>query len=186
MAARMAPGMWQVWLAIAVCAVVLVVDFAVYRPARGRMERALQSARAIGLSLDPSQRPIIPPAPVQEFMMANSLPESEAAGAVQSGLLTASLIEEVTRLAGENGLVVTATEPGLTAQQSSGVVVRSNIRARGTYPEFLSYLDALARGPHLLTVDRFEITSGTGSDLNVAVSITRHVVKRTKPGQARR
>jgi len=186
MAARLAPGTWQVWLAIAVCAGVLAVDFTVYRPARARMQRALQGARAIGLSLDPSQRPIVPPPPVQEFMTANSLPEAEAAGAVQSGLLTASLLEEVTRLAGENGLVVTATEPGLTAQQATGVVVRSNIRARGTYPEFLSYLDALARGPHLLTVDRFELTAGSGSELNVAVSITRHVVKRTKPGQAHR
>jgi len=178
--------MWQVWLAIAVCAGVLAVDFAVYRPARARMERALQGARAIGLSLDPSQRPIVPPAPVQEFMMSNSLPEVEAAGAVQSGLLTASLLEEVTRLAGENGLVVTATEPGLTAQQATGIVVRSNIRARGTYVEFLNYLDAISRGTHLLTVDHFEITESSGSELNVAVSITRHVVKRTRPGHAHR
>jgi len=185
MAARPAPGMWQVWLAIAVCAGMLVVDFTVYRPARARMQRAIQGARSIGLSLDPSQRPIIAPAPVQAFMMANSLPEAEATGAVQSGLLTASLLEEVTRLAGENGLIVTATEPGLTAQQTTGIVVRSNIRARGTYPEFLSYLNALSRGPQLLTVDRFEITGSSGSELNVAVSITRHLLIRTKPGQAR-
>jgi len=186
MAAAVTNRMWQVWLAIAVCAAVLAVDFTVYRPARARMERALQGARTIGLSLDPSQRPILAPAPVQAFMMANSLPEAEAAGVVQSGLLTAGLLEEVTRMAAENGLIVTATEPGLTAQQSSGIVVRSSIKARGTYPEFLSYLDALSRGSHLLTVDSFEITESTGSELNVAVSITRHVLKRTKPGQAHR
>jgi hypothetical protein len=72
MAAAVTSRMWQVWLAIAVCAAVLAVDFTVYRPARARMERALQGARSIGLSLDPSQRPILAPAPVQEFMMANS------------------------------------------------------------------------------------------------------------------
>ena len=117
--------------------------------------------------------------------MANSLPEAEAAGAVQSGLLTAGLLEEVTRLAAENGLIITATEPGLTAQQATGIVVRSSIKARGTYPEFLSYLDALSHGPHLLTVDHFEVIGGGGAELSVAVSVTRHVIKRTKPGQAR-
>jgi hypothetical protein len=186
MPARLVPGKWQVWLAIAVCAAVLAVDFTVYRPARARMQRALQSARSIGLSLDPSQRPIVPPAPVQEFMMANSIPEADATGAVQSGLLTASVLEEATRIASENGLTVVATEPGLAAQQGANIVVRSHIRARGTYTEFLSFLDALSRGPHLLTVDRFEITAGGGAELNLAVSITRHVLKRTKPGQARR
>jgi hypothetical protein len=185
MAARV-PVVWPVWLALLTCAAVLATDVAVYRPARSRLQKALQGAKTVGLSLDPSQRPIMPPTSVQEFVTANSLPESEAASAVQSGLLTAGLLEEITGLASQSGLVVTATEPGLAAQQSGGIVVRAQIRARGTYAELLHYFDLIARAPHLLTVDRFEALGSGGAELNLTVAVTRHVLKRTKPGQVKR
>lgn len=176
------PRVWPMWLAVLICLGVLAADIAFYRPARTRLQQAVQGAKTIGLSLDPSQRPIIAPTSVQEFVAANSLSESDAASGVQSGLLTANLIEETTSLASQSGLVVTATEPGLAAQQSGGVIVRVVVRARGTYSELLHYLDGLAAGPHLLTVDQFKVISGSGPEIGIEIAVSRHILKRTKPG----
>lgn len=172
---------WPMWLAILMCLGVLVADLTLYRPARERLQRAAQGAKAVGLSLDPSERPIVAPTSVQEFVLTNSMPEGEAASAVQSGLLTASLTEEATTLAGRCGLTVTGTEPGLAAQQGSAVVVRAVLRARGTYSELLHFLDLLATGPELFTVDYVQVNSNPGSsEVIIEMSITRHVLKRTK------
>jgi len=181
MAAR-SPLVLPLWLAVLTCIGLLATDFAIYRPARARLQNAIAGAKTLGLSLDPSQQPIVAPNSVQEFVQANSLSEADAGTAIQSGLLTAGLIEEITTLAGECGLTITGTEPGLAAQQSGGVIVRANVRARGTYPELLRYLDLITSGPHLLTVDRFEAKTTSGSELGIEVSVTRHVLKRTRPG----
>jgi hypothetical protein len=159
-------------------ALILLVDVVVYRPAQARMQRAERAATDLGFSFDPSSRRVLLPIQVSSFVMDNSMAEDEAEVAGRTGMLAADLLDQMTRLASQSGLAVIATEPGLTLQQPTEVLVRARLKARGSYPAFLRYMTALGNGEHLVTVDRFSIAANEGGDANIELWVTRHVIKR--------
>jgi len=61
--------------------------------------------------------------------------------------------------------------------------MQARVRARGTYPEFVRFLDGLARGPRLISVDRFEMRSEIRGRQSMDLWVTRYVIKR--PGGRR-
>jgi hypothetical protein len=165
-------------LAVLGAVVMLLTDVAVYRPVQARMVRAERSANELGFSLDPGSNRVILPIQVNAFVMDNSMPETEAAAAGRTGALAADLLEELTRVAGQSGLVVTATDPGLTVQQPTEVLVRARLKARGSYSELLRFIRAIGSGEHLMSLDRFVVSASEGPDLSMELWLTRHVLKR--------
>ena len=164
---------------------VLLAHLLLYQPAQARMKRAERAAKDVGVLFDPTGSPALMPAPAARFIAANSLAETDAEAAARTGVLTAELLGEITGLASQSGLVVSATEPGVTLQQPEAVVARARLSARGSYPRFLAFLAALARSDRLLSVDQFAL-AGEDGDVTIDVWVSRHVLKRVPPRKAAR
>lgn len=158
--------------------VFLGVHFAVFAPHAARLQNATRRAHAHGISLDPDNQPVLMPPRVVALVSRNALPERQALALGNSGELTADLIAELTEIANRSGLDVTATEPGAAAQQGGAVHVRARVRASGSYVQFVHLLDALARGPHLISVDRFEMSHTERGRQQLELWVTRYVIKR--------
>lgn len=163
--------------------VFLGVHLAVFGPTAARLQRATRRAEALGASMDPDRQPTLMPPRVVALVSENALPEAQALALGNSGELTADLLAEVTEIANRSGLDVMATEPGVAAQQGRAVHVRARVRARGSYVQLVRFLDALARGPRLISVDRFEMTAEQRGRQQIELWVTRYVIKR--PGGRR-
>lgn len=168
---------WPLAGALAVFLVFLLVHASLFRPAADRYQTALKKAQGLGLSLDPSAAsPLVPPR-VYALLAANALSAGAAKEQGDSGALSASLIEEVTRLAARRRMAVQVTEPGPTSQQPQAAIVRAHLRATCSYPQFLGFLEDLAAGDRLLAVDRFSLQPAGGTDVVVDLFVSRYVLK---------
>ena len=110
----------------------------------------------------------------------NALSAAEAQELGNSGVLTARLLEDLTRLIGEHGMEVIMTEPGAVTQQSRAVQVRAYLKARGRYGEFASLLDALASGRQLIAVDRFTLTAQPSGQETLDLWVSRLILKQER------
>lgn len=159
--------------------VFVLVHLAVFGPTSTRLQRATRRAEVLGVSTDPDRQPSLMPPRVVALIADNVLPAQQALVLGNSGELTADLLAEVTEIANRNGLDVTATEPGVAAQQARSVHVRARVRARGSYVQLVRFLDALARSPRLIAVDRFDMDASQQGRQTIDLWVTRYVIKRT-------
>jgi Tfp pilus assembly protein PilO len=107
----------------------------------------------------------------------NTLPTAIANEQGGSGMLTAALLEEVTRLAERSGLEVLETEPNPISSDAHAIQVRARLQMRGPYAAFVAMLDALARQRRLFAVERFTV-SPTGATRAIDLTVSRLVLKR--------
>ncbi len=168
---------WRLATATVVFVVFMLAHQVVFQPAVHRYEDALSRARALGLALDPGQmEPVIPPR-VFARITDNALPPAAAVDQAASGVLAARLLEELAQAAQQSGLEVTVSEPGPASQQESSAIARAHLTLRGGFGPFVSFLDALARGPRFIAVDRFTLAP-QGGQLMIDVWASRLVLKR--------
>jgi len=168
---------WPLVGAAGLFAIFMFVHQVLFQPAAERYVAAMKKASELGLALDPTQSPVMLPPRVFALVADNALPATEAQELGNSGVLTARMLEDLTRLIGENGMEVIVTEPGAVTQQSRAVQVRAYLKIRGRYSQFVALLDALARGRELIAIDRFTMTSqGQGQEL-MDLWVSRYILK---------
>jgi hypothetical protein len=171
---------WPLVGAVLVFVIFVLVHFIVFQPSLSHYRASLRKAGDMGLSLEPAQAPRMMPARVFALLSDNALPTETAEAQGNSGELTASLIAEVSRLAGKHGMEVAATEPGATTQQPRSVQVRAHVRVNGSYGEFVGFLDDLSRSGRLISVDKFSLTATEPGRHLLDLWVTRYVLKQSR------
>jgi hypothetical protein len=168
---------WVPVIGVIVFLLFLVAHLLWFQPAVKRYQAALKRAGDMGITLDPSHTPRMMPARVFALLSNNSLPEAVADAQGNSGELAASLLEEITQLASRHRMDVAEAEPGATSQLPRGVQVRARLRLTCSYQEFVDFLDDLNRSGRLISVDRFNLTSGPPGQHVLELWLTRYVLK---------
>ena len=168
---------WPLVGAVGLFSVFFLVDQVIFQPAARRYDRAVKQATELGLALDPAQSTELMPPRVFALVADNALLSTEAQELGDSGVLTARLLEDMTRLIGDNGMEVLATEPGAVTQQSRSVTVNAHLRVRGRYPQFVTLLEQIAQGGNLIAVDRFTFSNPAPGDEQIDLWISRLVLK---------
>jgi hypothetical protein len=170
---------WPLVGAVIVFLLFLLAHMAFFRPAADRYQRALRGAERLGLSLEPSAAPEVTPPRVYVLLAENALPAGTAKDQGESGALSASLIESISRLAAQRRMDVIVTEPAPTSQNPQSVIVRSHMRVRCTYAEFVAFLEDLGSQNHLLAVDRFTLQQTGGGEQIADLYVSRYVLKQS-------
>jgi len=148
-----------------------------FLPGARRYARALKDASELGMALDPDQSPRLVPPRLFALVSQNSRPAREAQEAAGSGSLTAEFIGELSQLMERRNIQVTSTEPGPMTQDARWVQVRTHLRVRCRYADFVALLDDLARDQRLIAIDRFVALPDAGSGLAIEMWASRFVLK---------
>jgi hypothetical protein len=168
---------WQLSAAAAVFLLFMASHVLIFEPAARRMRTVLERAEKLGFALDPNRVPRMMPPRVLALLSNNAMTAQVAKERVDSGVLTAALLEEVTRVATRCGMKITATDPGASTQQPRAVLVRARLRMRCSFGEFVSFLDELSRSGVLISVERFMLVGDSPGDHELEVSVARYVLK---------
>jgi hypothetical protein len=170
---------WPLIAAIGVFLIFMLAHVFVFQPSIRRYQAALRQAGDLGIGLDPTTVPKTMPNRVFALLSDNALPAATAEAQSSSGELTASFIEEITHLANQRGIDVKATEPGSTTNLGRAIQVRAHLKARCSYAEFVSFLDGIDRGGHLISIDRFTLNADAPGRHQLELWVTRYVLKQT-------
>jgi hypothetical protein len=171
---------WQATAALIVCLGFAAAHLAAFRPVLARHRNDILRAAKLGAPFDfNSEQPAASPR-TAALLARNSLNAAVAEEQGTSGALTASLLDEVTRLVAKCGLEVVATEQGLVTQLPSSVQVRAHLKLRGRYAQFVDLLGELDRSGSLVAVERFTVQAGAGSGQDIEVWMNQLVLKRTR------
>jgi hypothetical protein len=170
---------WPLVTAAVVFLLFIPLHLLAFQPVLKRYQRAVKQASDLGMPLDPDQTTHMMPARVFALLSDNSLPAAAAEQQGSSGELTASLIDDISRIAARHGMDVIATEPGVTVRLPKLVQVRAHVRANCSYGEFVAFLDELSRSGRLISVDRFSLISVAPGRRMLDLWATRCVLKQT-------
>jgi hypothetical protein len=169
---------WRIAGALGAFIVFTVIHFAFFRPAAARYKAALASIGGIEAVFNPGgASPMLPPH-LFSLIAEHSLSAQDATDRGTSGALGVALLEEIGRLASGNGLQVTASEPGVVAQQPSSLQVRAHVTMRGRYPAITAFFGELARSRTLVLIDRFSITPVSDSSEELEIWVSRLYLKK--------
>jgi hypothetical protein len=168
---------WPLAGAIVVFLLFLLVHVAFFRPTADRYQNAMRRAQELGVAFEPTASVEVMPPRVYAAIAENAMPAAKAKDEGDSGALSASLVETVSRLAARRGMDVIVTEPAPTTQQPQSVVVRAHMRVRASYSDFVAFLADLAAQEHLLAVDRFTLQPAGGGEQLVDLYVSRYVLK---------
>jgi len=171
---------WQAVAALLVFLVFATVHAAAFQPLLARYRRNLGQAVELGVPLDVNGAPPAVSPRTAALLDGNSLDTAVAEDRGTSGALTATLLDEVTRLVAKCGLEVVATEQGLVTQLPSSVQVRAHLKLRGRYAAFVDLLGELSRSGSLIGVDRFTLQAGAGDGHDLEVWMSQLILKRTQ------
>lgn len=172
---------WRFVGALVVFLVFTVIHFAFFRPAAVRYKAALASIGGIEAVFNPGgAAPMLPPH-LFSLIAEHSLTSQEATDRAGSGALGVALLEEIGRLASHAGLEVTASEPGIVAQQPLSVQVKAHVSVRGRYSQIIAFFDELARSRTLVLVDRFSISPVSENTEELEIWVSRLYIKKS-PG----
>jgi len=168
---------WPLVGAVVVFVLFLLVHVAFFRPTADRYQKVVRKAEELGVALAPAASAEVMPPRVYAMLAENALPAAKAKEDGDSGALSASLVETVSRLAARRGMDVVITEPAPTTQQPQSVVVRAHMRVRASYAEFVGFLADLSAQEHLLAVDRFTLQPTGGGEQLVDLYVSRYILK---------
>lgn len=87
-------------------------------------------------------------------------------------------MQSLSSLAARHQLEVVVAEPGLLTQQPNNVEARAHLRLRGSYAGLTRFMDELARGGRLWTVERFSIVPTSDGHCDIEVYMAGCVLKR--------
>jgi Tfp pilus assembly protein PilO len=136
---------------LAICALLIVGDTAVFRPAQMRLHE-LNSA----LAVSQNESTYLKAHPEHFELVASYLPEKsdEQSGGEQRTL--AKISEQVKN----SGMVMTDVEPRKTTQDGSYVRRQFKLEVEGSFREFASLLRYLETMPEIVLINSFDLTSG--------------------------
>lgn len=174
---------WPNFVILAIVALFLATQAMVYTPLAARYRRALSRAGDLGVLLDPTRgvMPAALPPRVYAFLMENSGPASDVDGKAQAGALGAELVQRLSSQANELHLDVVVAEPGAVTQQPGWNEVRAHLRMRGTWANYLLFLDGLSRGGRLVTIERFSVSPEGPGACDIEVWVSGATLKRKRP-----
>jgi len=157
---RFAPAI----LAAGFAAVFLLVHVLVFEPLATRYRTALHHAADLGLMLDPAHPSAPPPLSPRVFALLsdNSLPSAEVDAKVQSGAISAEIVQSVSALASRHDLEIVVAEPGTLSQLPGAVEGRAHLKLRGSFSDFVQLMGDLASGDRLWGVERFSVSASKG------------------------
>jgi hypothetical protein len=162
---------WKLLGAVTVLAVLVALHVIWFLPTAERYRIALKSLGP-GAATESGAATLLPPR-VFSFVSGNSLPQSLATERTTSGQLTVAVIEELSALAGQNGLTITMSEPGAVTPTASMIDVRVHLRVRGGYRQMVAFLDAVRAQGHVYGVERYQIEGGDADPLQLELWLTR-------------
>jgi len=171
---------WPLVGAIGIFLAFALVHQLLFIPAARRYEAAVKRAAELGLALDPAQAPSLLPPRVFALVADNALPSAEAQELGNSGVLSARLLEDLTRAIDQHGMEVMMTEPGPVTQGSYSVQVRAYLKARGRYSQLVSLLDDLAKGHELIGIDRFTLAAQPSGQETVDLWVSRLILQQDR------
>jgi hypothetical protein len=173
---------WPIAATLGVFAAFLLVNTLLYGPTAQRYDRALTHAGSLGALLDPARgvMPAALPPRVYALLMENSAPASEVDAKAQAGGLGAELVQQLSSLATLQRLDVMVAEPGPVTQQVGWNEARAHLRMRGTWGEYLAFLDALARNGRLCSIERFSLAPSGGGSCDIEVWVSCATLKRKR------
>ncbi len=172
---------WPMFSAFVVTAIFLLVHMVVFQPLAQRYRTALAEAAKLGLMLDPAHpagRPALPPR-VFSLLASNSLTAHDADAGIQSGSLTADMVQSLSTLTAKHGLEIVVADPGQPTQQANSIELRAHLRLRGHYADFVALLDDLARGGSLWMIERFSMVPGADGRVEIEAWFARCLLRRT-------
>lgn len=170
-------GYWPLVGAVVLFGLLFAVDGLWFRPTSTRYAAAVRSAVELGMPLDPDQTPRLIPPRVFALLGDNSMPAARAQEAASSGTLTAEFLGELTRIMSIRDIQVLATEPGPITQDDRQLVVRSHIKLRCRYPDFVLLLDDFSRERRLLGVERFVLSPDPTGMVSGELWMSKLIVK---------
>ena len=175
---------WPVAAMLALFALFLLVHGMLWTPLRKRYDTALTRAGSLGAVLDLTHGgvPAAMPPRVYALLMENSGTATEVDNRAQAGTLAADAVQRLPSLASQAGLDVVVAEPGAVTQQPGWNQVRAHVRMHGSWGEALAFLDLLARGGGLYTIERLAVTPTAATGCDVEVWATRTTLKRRRAG----
>jgi len=168
---------WPLVGAVVTFLVFLLVHVTLFRPAADQYRSALRDAQRLGLSIEQATAPEVIPPKVYAMLADNAIPANVAKESGDSGTLSASLIEDVTRMAAARHMEIVVTEPGPTAQQQQSMIVRAHLKVRARFADLLGLLEDLTRGDKLYAVDRFSVQPTGDSTLMIDLYLSRYILK---------
>jgi hypothetical protein len=173
---------WAVAATLAMFVLFTLAHAAVYVPLARRYDRALSRAGNLGALLDPARgvMPTALPPRVYALLMENSGAAGEVDSRAQAGTLAAELVQQLSSLATQQRLDVVVAEPGAVTQQPGWAEARAHLRMRGTWGQYLSLLDVLARSGRLYTIERFALVPSTGGACDIEVWVSGTTLKRKR------
>ncbi len=174
---------WPVVVTLVVLAGFAAIHTFVYGPLAARYRRALEEAGQIGALLDPSRnaQPAAMPPRVYTLLMDNSGPANEVDARTRAGTLGADLVQHLSSLATGRDLNVVVAEPGPVTQQAGWTEARAHLRMRGSWSSWLEFLDGIAHGGRLVTIERFSIKPMAPGRCDIEVWCTGTTLKRRRP-----
>jgi len=171
---------WPLVGAVGLFVVFTITHQFLFEPAARRYQAAVKRASDLGMAVDPTQAQAMMPPRVFALVADNALPSPEAIELGNSGVLTARLLEDLSRTVGEHGLEVLVTQPGSVTQQTRSVMVRAYVKLRGRYGQVVSLFDALAKSGRLVSIDRFSMSPDGTGHMDVDLWVTRLVLKQDR------
>lgn len=175
---------WPLVGAVLVFLVFTIANLAWVGPLQGRQKALTARATQLGMSVDPEAAPRTMSPGMMTMFTKNSLDPAAAQQQATSGQLTATLLEDMTRLASRNGLEVVAAEQGPVTQQTDGLQVRGHLRFHGDYRGLVRMLSDISHSGRLYSIDRFAVGQPAGGRRTVEVWVSRYILK-LKAGDSR-
>ena len=172
---------WPVAGAALVFLVFTIANLAWVGPLERRARTLTARATQLGMAVDPETTPRAMSPTLMAMFVRNSMDPSAAQQQATSGQLTATLLEDVTRLASRNGLEVVAADQGPVTQQTDAVQVRGHLRLHGEYRALVRLVSELAHTGRLYSIERFAIAQPSGSRQTIELWVSRYILK-LKPG----
>ena len=169
-------------LAVVIAAGFGAAHLLVFGPTAQRYQRALHLSGAAGAAFDPNASTLSLPPRVYTLLVENSMPAAEADQRGGSGALGAELVQKLSEVSSRHALEVLIAEPGPFSQQAFAVQPRAHLRLRGTYANFVAFLDDLARGGRLVSLERFSLAPIGAGKYDIELQLLGCVLRRTPTG----
>ena len=171
---------WALVGAIGLFAVFSLANALVFQPVARRYEVAEKQAAELGLTSDPAKSPALMPPRVFALVADNALPSSQAQELGNSGVLTARLLEDLTRLIDAHGMEVMMTEPGAVTQEGRSVIVRAYLKVSGRYDQLVTLFGDVAKDRQLIAIDRFNLSTTAPGRESIDLWVSRLILKQDR------
>ena len=168
---------WPLLATVSVFVAFTLFHLLAYGSASGRYQKALANAQSVGLVLGPAGASHILPPRLSVLVAGNGMASAAAEQRGNSGALASDMLADVTALAASHGMDIVSTEPGSVDQKPSSIEIHAHFRFSCDFDQFIGFLDDVARGGHLLAVERFSLVARDQGPIELELWMSRLILK---------